>query len=131
MIHALGRSLAFCPCLLVRWSSSSLVFQRHLLTTLISDLGLSTVHEKVSTGHLPRHVLGASFQGLSTVHRPPTRVCSGHLPRLVHRPPSKACLQATFPSLSAVHWPPTKTCPQATLGNDCPKATYQGLPQVT
>ena len=108
--------LAFCPCLLVRWSSSSLVFQRHLLTSLISDLGLSTVHEKVSTGHLPRHVLGASFQGLSTgplprlvhspqstVHRPPTRVCSGHLPRLVHKPPSKACLQATFLSLSADH----------------------------
>ena len=86
--------LAFCPCLLVRWSSSSLVFQRHLLTTLISYRGLSTVHEKVSTGHLPRHVLGASFQGLST----------GPLPRLVHSP------QTTYQSLFR---PPTKACPQA------------------
>ena len=106
--------LAFCPCLLVRWSSSSLVFQRHLLTTLISDLGLSTVHEKVSTGHLPRHVLGASFQGLST----------GPLPRLVHspqttyqglfRPPTKACPQAAFQGMSTGHLPKLVRSPLAT-----------------
>ena len=130
--------LAFCPCLLVRWSSSSLVFQRHLLTTLISDLGLSTVHEKVSTGHLPRHVLGASFQGLSTDHLPGfvqatyQGLSTGRLPRHVYRPPSQACLQSTGHLPRLVHRPPWATIAQRLRTKDCHRSPRKACPrQVT
>ena len=66
-------------------------------------------HSSFSIANLPirrpcgKTCLQATFQGLSISHHP----------RLVHRPPSKACPQATI--LRLVHGPPSKDCPQATI----------------
>ena len=88
-------------------------------------------HSSFSIANLPirrpcgKTCLQATFQGLSISHHP----------RLVHRPPSKACPQATI--LRLVHGPPSKDCPQATIPGlvhrppswACPHATIPRLVQ--
>ena len=95
-------------------------------------------HSPFSIANLPsrrpcnKTCLQATFQGLSISHHP-RLMFTGHHPRPVHRPPSKACPQATIPRL--VYRPPSKDCPQATIprlvhrppSKDCPQATIPGL----